>query len=90
MAPGAPLAGLATDGLTNDDKLVQERLGDELRERAHKCGTVAPGEEPLCDSALRLTCARSSFVLTCREYFLGGCADGSVPGQVVQNGRFGP
>jgi len=25
-----------------------------------------------------------------REYFLGGCADSSVPGQVVQNGRFGP
>ena len=38
---------------------VKERIsaGDELRERAHKCGTVAPGEEPLCDSALRLTCA---------------------------------
>ena len=68
MAPGGTACGVSdgwvsdvwvNDGQIRDDKLVQERLGDELRERAHKCGTVvAPGEEPpSCDSALRLTCA---------------------------------
>ena len=66
MAPGGTACGVSdgwvidvwvNDGQIRDDKLVQERLGDELRERADKCGTVAPGEEPLCDSALRLICA---------------------------------